>query len=182
MREKLLEMAEIRNYYLGREVKKRIICVDDLVASEAQYHQTCYIHFFKTLSSSGKRGRPEVSDITSAMEIICSFMENSDECQFSLEELLNLVEGYKPNEKTVKTKLIEKYGDSIVIASNSNKKTTICFKGISNEILTNAWYTNKKVNKEEERLRILKTAATIITDDVKLNIYDTSFYESSDDF
>lgn len=64
--------------------------------------------------------------------------------------------------KTVKTKLIEKYGDSIVIASNSNKKMIICFKGISNEILTNAWYTNKKVNKEEERLRIVKTAATII--------------------
>lgn len=42
------------------------------------------------------------------MEIICSIIENSDECQFSLEELLNLVEGYKLNEKNRKNKINRK--------------------------------------------------------------------------
>lgn len=87
-----------------------------------------------------------------------------------------------PDVKTIRAKLLEKYGENIVISSTNKKTTTVCFRGTSKNILTKHWYENRKVNKEEERQRIVEAAAIIIREDIRSQINDTSSYPAPNDF
>lgn len=98
----ILQAAEKRGDKWAREVNQRLEGISDLVAVEAVYHERCYINFFKKPTTRGKSGRPLVDDVTTAMEVIFDFIENSDDCQFSLSDLINLLKDYVPNELTIK--------------------------------------------------------------------------------
>ncbi|GBP77915.1 hypothetical protein EVAR_89569_1 [Eumeta japonica] len=75
-----------------------------------------------------KRG-PYASEIDTAMQYIYSYLEeNSEECQFSLDELMTKIEGdYRPHIKKVKVQLLKKYGDDILIAVTANKAPVFVF-------------------------------------------------------
>lgn len=77
------------------------------------------------------------------MEVIFHFIENIDDCQFSLSDLINRLKDYVPSELTVKRKLKEKYGDEIIIVTNTKKVTAICFRNTGYTILSNHWYEQK---------------------------------------
>lgn len=132
----ILQAAEKRGDKWAGEVKQRLEDISDLVAVEAIYHERCYINFFKKPTTGGKSGHPLDNDVTTAMEVIFDFIENSDDCQFSLLDLIKLLKDYVLSELTIKRKLKEKYGDEIIIATN-NKVTTICFRNTGYKILSN---------------------------------------------
>ncbi|GBP90495.1 hypothetical protein EVAR_56732_1 [Eumeta japonica] len=98
-----------------------------------------------------KRG-PYASEIDTAMQYIYSYLEeNSEECQFSLEELMTKIEGdYHPHIKIVKTQLLKKYGDDILIAVTANEAPVVCFRSTGFKLLMDAWYNEKSDNKLEE--------------------------------
>ena len=53
----------------------------------------------------------------------------------------------------------------------------VCFHDTGNKILCDSWYANNRSKDEkEERLRIVKTAATIIAEDVRSQVYETDQY------
>lgn len=104
VKESVLQAANKRNDKWSREVASRIQIVADLVAAEALYHERCYINFFKDPATGKKGGRPPIDDIQTAMEVIYDFLEKSDDCQFALPDLINLIEGYVPDERTIKKK------------------------------------------------------------------------------
>jgi uncharacterized protein YktA (UPF0223 family) len=54
-------------------------------------------------------------------------------------------------EKMLRNKLREKYGDDIIITSAHEKKSVVCFKNTGYKVLTNAWYDSKKNDIKEER-------------------------------
>lgn len=54
-------------------------------------------------------------------------------------------------EKTLRNKLKEKYGDDILITSAQGKKSVVSFKNTGYKVLTNAWYESKKNDTKEER-------------------------------
>lgn len=143
VKEKILEAAEKRNDKWGDEVKHRIMSVDDLVAADGIYHQLCFVSFFTHLSTGKKRGRPEVKDITTAMEQIYSYLENNDDCQVSLCELMSQCVGYVPSEATIKNKLNQKYGDNIIITQSKKKIPVVCFRDTGLKILSESWYNMK---------------------------------------
>lgn len=68
--------------------------------------------------------------------------------------------------------MINKYGDNIIITTSRGKKAVVCFKNTGFKVLTNAWYNSKKANEEEERLRIVEAAATIIREDIRSFVYE----------
>lgn len=149
----IVEQAKKRNYVWGKEVEKRLANVIDVVAADVIYHKHCFVNFFKSTSSGNlKRGRPQNESIMIVMDKIYSILENSEECQFSIEnDILSCIDyEYVPDVKTIRAKLLEKYGENIVISSANKKTTTVCFRGTSQNILTRHWYENRKVNKEEE--------------------------------
>lgn len=67
------------------------------------------------------------------MEAIYSYLrENREECQFSLQELMDQITGeYVPDVRTVKSHIIKHFGDKIVITeSGQGKITLVCFRDV----------------------------------------------------
>ncbi|KAG5873470.1 hypothetical protein JTB14_029558 [Gonioctena quinquepunctata] len=99
-----------------------------------------------------------------------------------MEELIAQMKGnYKPDQKTVKARLVEKYGDDILFTFQKNKKTVVCSKNIGGKM--NGAFYQQKCKEKEERLRIVKAAAKIICDDIRSQAYDVSWmfiYDNAD--
>lgn len=112
------------------------------------------------------------------MEKIYAYIENNDDCQFTLAELKDVCKNFIPDEKTIKSKLIERYGEKIVITIKNISLTSICFIHVQHDFLNKA----KKSNEKKERLRILETAAAIIIyniirEDIRSVIVDNTSYK-----
>lgn len=62
---------------------------NNLVAAKAKYHNDCFVSFLKPITG-GQVGRPQDETLNLAMEEIFTYIESSDDCQFTLEELKNI--------------------------------------------------------------------------------------------
>ena len=92
--ENLENMLKHNNDTVAKEVQRRIACTD-LLASNARYHGTCYrkdiLHVYLKESTHSSVGRPSDEDISADMEVIFQYIQNSNDVQFSLQELANLL-------------------------------------------------------------------------------------------
>lgn len=139
----VLKAAEARGDKYGRSVKERVNFEYDLVSVEAKYHDKCFSNFL-LVSGKGDAGRPLDENIRIAMENVFHYIENNDDCQFTLAELKDIMKDYVPDDKTIIKKLIARYGNNIVITTKSKSLTIICFRDTASNILTNSWYEKKK--------------------------------------
>ncbi|GBN09825.1 hypothetical protein AVEN_224496-1 [Araneus ventricosus] len=171
VRDSFLKAAETRGDHWGEKIITSIKD-QDLTAKDARYHLFCQRKLYRLPSETeAKRGYRPARNIDEAMEYIYSYLEEkSEECQFSMEELLNQIQGeFYPDIRTVKNRLFQKkYGEDIVIAETCNQKCTACFRNLGKKILTKSWYDNKKSDPQEEKLRVVKAAANIILGDIAL--------------
>ena len=111
------------------------------------------------------------------MEEIFKYIENSDDCKFSLEELKNICKNLHLDNRKTKRRLKLKFGKKIIITEKPGKLTFISFFDNHSDILNQAWYEKKSQNKEE-RFRILKTAEAIIREDIQSLVFDNTNYPS----
>ncbi|KAL4706763.1 hypothetical protein ACJJTC_018144 [Scirpophaga incertulas] len=162
----VLKAAEARGDKYGRSVKERVNFEYDLVSVEAKYHDKCFSNFL-LVSGKGDAGCPLDENIRIAMENVFQYIENHDDCQFTLAELKDIMKDYVPDDKTIINKLIARYGNNIVITTKSKSLTIICFRDTASNILTNSWYEEKKQNQCDELLRIVEAAASIIKEDIR---------------
>ena len=58
----------------------------------------------------------------------------------------------------------------------------MCFRRLGHNILHDRWYADREVDEEMEKLRIVKTAAAIILEDMRSTAYDVTTYPPSDQF
>jgi len=66
----------------------------DLVAAEAKYHTDCYLLFSSNLAlenSCVRSGRPTDADKQEAFKKLCAFLETSEDCQFTLSKLYDVL-------------------------------------------------------------------------------------------
>ncbi|KAF0716418.1 SWIM-type domain-containing protein [Aphis craccivora] len=82
-KDNIIKTAESRGDGLGKIVRDRVNFEYDLVAAEAKYHDNCLISFNK-YKSGGSVGRPHDENIRLAMEEIFYYIENNNDCQFTL--------------------------------------------------------------------------------------------------
>lgn len=179
-----LDIASKRSDDWGKKIVNRITNVLDLVAVEAKYHGDCHKKFFTLPKQGTKRGRPASEELNIAMEKIYNILESSDECQYAIEDLIKQVQGdgYELEIKSVVARLKLKYKDDVIVSTSKKQKTTICFRDTGYKILTNQWYTEKKSDENEEKLRIVETAAKIIREEIRSQVYELDTYPSSDNF
>ena len=119
--------------------------------------------------------------VDAAMEQIYKYIEENDDCQFTLQELKNVITTeHIPDEKTIKKRLIERFHDDIIISTKFGSNTIICFKKINHDVLTENWYDQKYNSKEEQEFHILKAASEIIRRDIRAQVYDNENYTPSD--
>ena len=52
----------------------------------------------------------------------------------------------------------------------------MCFKDLTNHLVNEKWYTERKTNTAVEYKRIIQTAAKIILNDIRSQNYDTDYY------
>lgn len=183
----LLQKAALRNDAWGQQVASRIERSICLVAEEGRYHQDCYSKFSSNPPSCKKRGRSEDENFASAFEELRNYIEESDECQFSLIDLMRIIDQHLPSNismtlPTLRQKLIEEFGDGVVFATMKKKPTIVCFRGPAHNRILNSWYSDRASNDEEERKRIVKIAATIIREDIRSVSYNTTEYPKLLDF
>ncbi|KAL4103551.1 hypothetical protein QTP88_018913 [Uroleucon formosanum] len=102
------------------------------------------------------------------MATVFDVIENSEECQFSISDLIDQLNGYKSDVKTVKSRLIEKYGNNVIISENFIKQPILCLRSFGDKLLNENWYINRNANTQEERLRIISAAAEIFREDLRV--------------
>lgn len=124
------------------------------------------------------------SEVDRAMEMIYSYIEeHPEECQYTLEELMEKIQGeHVPDKKTVKTRLLKKYDEDVLIVERGAKQTVVCFINTGYKILSDSFYQSRHSDPQEERLRIVRAAADILREDIRSQVYETSQYPPLDDF
>lgn len=167
-------------------VKKRLKLDKDLATERARYHSNCYKSLYYTYTTglfSHKLGRPCIENISNAVDFVIDYLRrNSDECQFSLKNILNQYQSTEIiNVRYIQEKLSETLGNDVIIYS-INQDYIICFVDARDKILCNDWYQNEKENKEEERKRIVTAAANIILQDIRSKVYDFDEYPAPNFF
>ena len=61
------------------------------------------------------------------------------------------------------------------------RPTVVCFCGSALKLI-NTWYREREKSEKAERLRIVKTAATIVREDIRTSPYNTTDYPDVTDF
>ena len=98
--QRIKERAKERTDELGKIVLGRVDSVIDLVSAEAMYHKLCQLKFFFTSNDPecvGTQGRPADTAKTEAFAEMCAFLDNEDECQYSVAELHDFMENILDN-------------------------------------------------------------------------------------
>ncbi|CAG9769443.1 unnamed protein product [Ceutorhynchus assimilis] len=114
---------------IGRQIVVRLSNIIDLVAVEGIYHLICYKNLMRdtpgsSKDSQGKDGRQ------SAFLKLCSYMESSDDCQFSLGKLAEKFEEFCDTKESyvrrwVREKLQRHFGEKITVTGLQAKDTII---------------------------------------------------------
>lgn len=188
LKQKIKCKALLRRDRWGRNVLGRMSS-EDLVAASAVYHQPCWVRFSRGSTEEKSPKHPPAAvpnqDVSDAMNVIYQYMEDSDDCQFSVKELHDLVAENKKKyicETTIKRRLLEQYQDNILIASTKKKASVVCFRAHGEKVLNNNWHKQKLENEEDEEIRIMKKAGEIVRKHIENTVYDNSSYPSSSKF
>ncbi len=177
--------AHERGDQWGLNVSSRVLNAIDLIAAEAKYHHDCYKEFFfiskMDTKSKAACGRPEDEFKAEAFKKLCSFLDENDECQYSLSELLDHMDGYLGGKegytlKHLRNKLLDHYANNIAITSIPGKPSIVSFRDVAHNILQEKWSSDRYKNMEDEKNRIIEMAASIIRDDIRLTVYPCDTY------
>lgn len=184
IREKFLAKCEERDDDWGETVKCRLLNVIDLVAPEARYHKYCYRDFLKDTPCKERVGRPK-SNVAEAFEKLCEHVENSDECQFTIQELQNIIKDFSGLQKSYTDKhlrnlLKDHFKNRLFLSNVTGRVNVVCSSDTANKLIDQL-YVDKERDPSAERMRIVLAAADIIKEDIQKMQYDSNTYPSTDE-
>ena len=120
----------------GEMVTKRIEANIDLVAAKAKYHRACAQEFLSNPEKLKPAGKPVDVQRNSAFNELCAYLDDNDECQYTVSDLMEHMETFLNGEegyslKYFKQKLKERYKDDIIITSLPGKSSIVSFRDCS---------------------------------------------------
>lgn len=158
----------------------------DLIAAEARYHGDCFVAFCRQYKRRKQdcSGRPVDNERHEVFLKLCKFMEDDEDCQFSLSMLEEKMEtlcdkeeqGCAYHKKHLKRKLLDHFGDNIIITEIKGKESVVCLREETDRVVWDKWYSERRTNTEEDRIRVVTAAAKIIHDELTCQAYDTDHY------
>ena len=129
-------------------------------------------------------GRPENPVTANAFSQTCEWFENSCEpvsLQEFEEKMSSLLDQRNMcTRKWLKVKLNQKYKEDIRFLSDGYRDI-IVLNVTAEKIINDRWYTERNRDIDEEKIRIIKTAATLIKAELREMSSDPSLYPSVDD-
>ena len=185
IREKILEKCEddtvmVNKTLIKSEIHHRMLSCFDLVAAEAIYHKNCYNDFFKNevpLSSKSEQKMKSFDDLCDTLEFLSEPITMSDLRKQIVEKH---GEENVYTSKWIKKKLKEHFGEDIYF-NEDTYSTIITLKNVTSSIINDSWYNRRKGDIEEERDRIILTAAKLIYQDIRNVNFDMNFYPNVED-
>ena len=81
----------------------------------------------------------------------------------------------------LKTKLQIKYGEHIMFAEASGKPNIVCFKNMTEFIVNDKWFSERKKDSDDEAERIIVTAAKLILNNIRSAKFNCEFYPTKED-
>lgn len=115
----------------------------------ARYHRNCFTRNIRDAERAVETKKKEdCGKYDKCLLFIADYIKNNeDECQFSVNEILNYYEGEKP-EMThyFKNRMIDFFGNDIVL-HKSKDGLILCYKNISDKILSDCWLREPMITK-----------------------------------
>lgn len=168
----ILKHAEELKTPIANDVAFTLLHVD-LDSNKPRYHDKCLKDFYRKVAEP----KPRIIITEPVLQHINNYLqEHSEECQFSIAEILSTYDGEVPETRYLYKKIEEAFGDDIMLCKNRGKDPILCYKNMGTTLLSEAWYGNRCEDTQEERLRIVKLAAQIICEDVRSEVYECETY------
>ena len=183
------EICERRQDKWAKTVLARVMSVHCLRAADAVYHQDCSTNFRTgkqiplafspedSNPSKRKCGRPQDKDRDQAFQDVLKYLERNDEEQITITDLIELMkqkleENGNPETDPysfphMKKKLEEYFGNRIIITSINGKPNVVTFYSTASTTLQQFYSQSRSDDAEEDKLRLVETAAKIIKNDIK---------------
>ena len=119
-------------------------------------------------------GRPKDEEKLEAFVKVTKFLEENDDEQITVIDLVEKMEEYLSDadseaygQQHMKTKLLEYFGDKIIITDSNGKPKVVTFRTTAATILQEFHVKQKNLDIEAEKMNIIKTAAKLIKNDLK---------------
>jgi hypothetical protein len=176
-------ICKTRNDDWASEILGRIEGVNDLPAAEARYHQSCNSNFrtFKNVpekfqhstreKNEKNRGRPSNTASSEAFLEIMKYFEMHENEQLTVVDLVNIMDekcgNHSYSSVYMKKKILEYFGDIIIIAEVNGKHEVVTFKSEAHAILHSFYKRSKRDECMSEKEAIITTAARLILNDIK---------------
>lgn len=194
----ILKHCDERQDAWSDDVRARLLSVIDLPAAEAVYHQTCSVnfrtkknlprftgHFSNTSVKLKSPGRPENTEQINAFSKLVDYVKSNDDKLITVSQLVAMMAdlcGEKAYSiKHMKQKLLDHFGDSIVIGSVEGHSDVITLKENASTIIHEFHKRQQSSNDEEEKAKIISTAAKLIKSDIVSMSTPTDMYPSISD-
>ena len=159
--------------------------------NEAVYHKECLTKFMLSWPSFEAENKlkscPVDESMLQSFEMLCIWLEvEADAELYTVTELHTKMTELANGEaiygtKWLKTKLKEKYKDSLYFAEINGRSDVVCFSNMVNYIVNDKWYESRKSDKTNEAERIVTTAAKVIMAEIREMNYDNLVYPTHDD-
>lgn len=179
-----------RNDGWAQKILARLEFAQDLQAADAIYHQKCSVNFRtkkqipqtfdEEYGCPKKKGRTHDVARADAFLKVASYLEENDDEQITLGDLTVKMKQYLEEDTSdascepytkiyMKMKLLERFGDQIIITEINGNPNVVTFKPKAANILNTFLHASRKDNSDvdEEKVRLVKTAARLIKTDIK---------------
>ena len=120
---------------------------------------------------------------------LCQYIDENEECQYSMPELVNKLDGYLAGAdgytcacttKWLKQKLLDHYPDNVIVTSEQGKPTIFSFRDVQHSIIREKWEADREARVPSDSNSIVDMAAAIIRDDIRTTVYNSSEYPHID--
>ena len=97
---------------------------------------------------SRQSGRPVDAVKNEAFTKLCQYIDENEECQYSMPELVNKLDGYLAGAdgyttKWLKQKLLDHYPDNVILTSEQGKPTIFSFRDVQHSIIREKWEADR---------------------------------------
>ena len=166
----------------GEKVQGRIVFGQDLHAVDAIYHQSCNVNF-RTMkdvprmhqddetASKQFSGRPVNSDQIAAFLKVTDYLAENDDEQVTVKDLVEKMKDFSGDDAYsavyMKKKLLDHYGNSIIITEINGKSNVVTFRNTASSILQCFYQRPAKEDTYTEKMHLIETAAKLIKSDIK---------------
>ncbi len=184
IKDSLLRICDSRGDEWADSVRARLEAANDLPAEESIYHRNCSSNFRTgrnipvshtgTKSKMSKGGRPKVDTRENAFIQVIQYLQENDDEQITIGDLMAKMNEYMVDDanastftdRYMKQRLLDNFGDQIVITEIDSKANVVTFRKRASRILQE-FYVKQTTDPSGEKTSILNAAAALLRDDIK---------------